>query len=237
MRPPLSTQPLGGEAFRAARTASFRFPRTSGYADPVGDAARRALVMALLFEGALGGLAILIGWLIDFDPLQTLRFDLRGLFWGVAGVLPMLAVFGLLVGVPAPPMVEIRRILDEIIGAFFVRCSTAELALVAGVAGLGEEALFRGLVQGYLEARLEPGTALLLASLLFGLVHPLTRAYVLLAAVFGCYLGWLWVVTQNLMTPVVAHGLYDFLALRTLVQRHRHSAQIRSDPGSRMRND
>jgi membrane protease YdiL (CAAX protease family) len=193
--------------------------------------------MALLFEGALGGLALLIGWLIDFDPLQTLTFDLRGLFWGVAGAIPMLVVFRLLVGVSAPPMVEIRRILDEIIGAFFVRCSTAELAVVAGVAGLGEEALFRGLVQGYLDARMEPETALLLASALFGLVHPLTRAYVVLAAVFGCYLGWLWLVTQNLVAPVVAHGFYDFLALRTLVRRHRHSAHAGFDPDSRIQND
>ena len=98
------------------------------------------------------------------------------------------------------------------------------------VPGIGEEALFRGLVQGYLEARMGPGTALLLASALFGLVHPLTRAYVVLAAIFGCYLGWLWLITENLMAPVVAHGLYDFLALRTLVQRHRQSARIGSDP-------
>jgi hypothetical protein len=197
--------------------------------------------MALLFEGALGALALLIGWLVEFNPLRTLTFDLRGLLWGVAGTLPMLAVFGLLVGASAPPMLEIRRILDEIVGAFFVRCSTAELALVAGLAGIGEEALFRGLVQGYLEARMGPGAALLLASALFGLVHPLTRAYVVLAAIFGCYLGWLWLMTQNLMVPVVAHGLYDFLALRTLVRRHRQSVRARSDPqidpGSRMQSD
>lgn len=208
---------------------------------PVGDSTRRALGMALLFEGALGALALLIGWLVEFNPLRTLTFDLRGLLWGVAGTLPMLAVFGLLVGASAPPMLEIRRILDEIVGAFFVRCSTAELALVAGLAGIGEEALFRGLVQGYLEARMGPGAALLLASALFGLVHPLTRAYVVLAAIFGCYLGWLWLMTQNLMVPVVAHGLYDFLALRTLVRRHRQSVRARSDPqidpGSRMQSD
>jgi membrane protease YdiL (CAAX protease family) len=57
------------------------------------------------------------------------------------------------------------------------------------------------------------------ASVLFGLVHAITRAYVVIAALFGAYLGWLWLVTGDLTVPIVVHALYDFLVLVYLMRR------------------
>ncbi|MEC7377933.1 MAG: CPBP family intramembrane glutamic endopeptidase, partial [Pseudomonadota bacterium] len=49
--------------------------------------------------------------------------------------------------------------------------SPAVLVLLSVLAGVGEELLFRGAVQGWLVAHTGPVTALLAASVLFGLVH------------------------------------------------------------------
>jgi len=58
----------------------------------------------------------------------------------------------------------------------------------------------------------------LIASVLFGLFHPITPTYAALAAAIGLYLGWLWLACGNLLTPIVTHALYDFLALAYLVK-------------------
>ena len=56
------------------------------------------------------------------------------------------------------------------------------------------------------------------ASLLFGLMHPITRLYALLCVVIGLYRGWIWILTGNLLVPIVAHGAYDVFALIYLVR-------------------
>ena len=60
---------------------------------------------------------------------------------------------------------------------------------------------------------------MLIASLLFGLLHPISLAYVVVAAALGAYLGLVWMYSGNLLTVVVAHALYDFVLLVYLVRR------------------
>ena len=50
-------------------------------------------------------------------------------------------------------------------------------------------------------------------AILFGLLHAVNAAYAVLATLMGLYLGWLWMATGNLAVPIVAHAVYDFLAL------------------------
>ena len=85
-------------------------------------------------------------------------------------------------------------------------------------AGVGEEVLFRGFLQGALGQWLGTGPGLVLASVVFGAAHPVTPAYVLIASVIGVYLGGLWLVSGNLLVPMLAHGLYDFVALLMLLR-------------------
>ena len=82
--------------------------------------------------------------------------------------------------------------------------------------------LFRGLVQHGLANWLAPPwgiwLALAIASVAFGCAHMLSATYAILAALIGLYLGLLLVWTGSLLTPAVAHGLYDFIALLYLVR-------------------
>jgi hypothetical protein len=43
-------------------------------------------------------------------------------------------------------------------------------------------------------------------------LHAVTVTYAVLATAVGAYLGWLALTTGNLLVPMIAHGLYDFVA-------------------------
>jgi membrane protease YdiL (CAAX protease family) len=119
------------------------------------------------------------------------------------------------------PLRRIMAILRQLLLPLFRRCTVVDLALVSIAAGVGEELLFRGLIQGAATPWLGTWGAVAVAGLLFGLAHPITTAYIVFAAAMGVYLGVLWVVCDNLLAPIVAHALYDFVALVYLVRRAR----------------
>jgi len=87
-------------------------------------------------------------------------------------------------------------------------------ALALGAAaGLGEEMLFRGVLQAELSSRLGDGIALGLSSIIFGALHAVTPLYAALASLASVFFGYLYVESQNLAVPIVCHGLYDVGAL------------------------
>lgn len=95
----------------------------------------------------------------------------------------------------------------------FAKWSILQSAFISLLAGVCEEALFRGAIQGSLAERVGMGLALALTSLLFGAAHLVTWTYGIMAALIAAYLGLLWIWTNNLLAPMVAHGVYDFVAL------------------------
>jgi membrane protease YdiL (CAAX protease family) len=95
------------------------------------------------------------------------------------------------------------------------------ISLLAGVA---EEALFRGALQGGLTARLGSEAALGVAAVLFGLCHALNRAYALLATGMGLVLGLEFQGTGTLWAPALTHAAYDFFALLYLLRWTRPAA-------------
>jgi membrane protease YdiL (CAAX protease family) len=96
--------------------------------------------------------------------------------------------------------------------------SWSEIALISVSAGVGEEMLFRGVLQASLSAWLGVPWGLGIASFLFGLLHPISVAYMVITAVLGVYLGIVWYVGGNLLTVMIAHALYDFAALGYLLR-------------------
>jgi membrane protease YdiL (CAAX protease family) len=76
---------------------------------------------------------------------------------------------------------------------------------------------------------LGPWAALALVSVLFGLVHPITPAYAVLATLAGAYLGWAYLASGNLLVPVLAHALYDFTALVYLLRGPRQAPPSESE--------
>jgi uncharacterized protein len=179
-------------------------------------------LMTAFFEASLVPVAILLGWLLNSPPLATLHFEPRAALLGAAATLPPLAMFWLCLHCPWGPLAEIAKITEETLVPLFRHCRLAELAIIAALAGIGEEMLFRGVIQaaaaGEIGGPRGVWLALLIASILFGLLHFITPMYAVLAGIIGLYLGGLWLATGNLLAPIVVHGGYDFVALVYLLR-------------------
>jgi uncharacterized protein len=177
---------------------------------------------AAAFEGSLVAVAIVLGWLLGPRPLATFRFDLYDAAWGVAATLPPLGLFWLCMKLPLRPLRTIARFLDEALVPMFRDCNLTQLVIIAALAGVGEEMLFRGVVQAAVAAEIGGPhgvwLGLLIASMLFGLLHSVTPTYAVLAGLIGLYLGGLWLACGNLAAPIVTHGLYDFVGLVYLLK-------------------
>jgi uncharacterized protein len=180
-------------------------------------------VTAAIFEASMAVLAVALGWLFGYPPARTLHLDLHGLGIGIVATLPLLALLWLCAVCPVRPLKRITRIVEAVLVPPFRECSVMELAVLSALAGIGEELLFRGVVQTVvtIECGGPSGVwiGLAVAAVLFGLLHPITPTYAALAGLIGLYLGGLWLISGNLLAPMIAHGLYDFLALLYLIRR------------------
>jgi membrane protease YdiL (CAAX protease family) len=179
----------------------------------------RVVVVGAAFEGGLIVLAWPLGWLLGRPPLADCHATVGGAALGVAATLPMLLLFAAITRWPIGPLARIRHFLDEVVLPLLAGCGPGELALLSVLAGAGEELVFRGVLQPYLAGRLGLVPGLVLTSALFGLLHPITKTYAVLAAGLGLYLGVLAWAGGNLLAAIVAHALYDFVVLVYLLRR------------------
>jgi membrane protease YdiL (CAAX protease family) len=120
----------------------------------------------------------------------------------------------------AGPVRRLIALVLEHLGPMVAEQSLAGLAALAVVAGVSEEVLFRGVIQPGLARWLPAGAALMITSLLFGLVHFASRTYAIFAALMGVYLGVLFHLAGNLFAPMIAHAAYDFVALVWVARRY-----------------
>ncbi len=178
---------------------------------------RRLLLIAVGFEGGLVLLAWGLGAWLGTPAFGALRLTWPGALWGAAASLPLLASLALAIRSDWPPFARLRRMIHRIVSELFVSCTVADIALISALAGIGEEALFRGVVQPYLTGTVDLWAAIAVTSVAFGLAHYLSLAYAIYAAVVSAWLGFLLIAFDNLLVPITVHALYDFLALTYLV--------------------
>jgi len=115
--------------------------------------------------------------------------------------------------------------LFETLGSNLHRYHWTDLLILASIAGLSEELLFRGVIQPWMESSWGLTAGLVGSNIIFGLAHAVTPLYAVLAALVGIYLGLSmdYGGDRNLLLPIVIHGLYDFLAFIALLRAYRAS--------------
>jgi membrane protease YdiL (CAAX protease family) len=190
------------------------------------NASKRALYAGFAVEGGLGVLAAAIAWLAGIPLAGEIRLSSGSLAWGLAGTLPMLAALAVLIRVPWRPIARIREIVRTFASQLLLSASWLEIAILCVLAGVGEELLFRGVVQTLIAGWSNQPIGILASGVLFGAVHFLTKTYFVLAVAVGCYLGWLYVATTSLTAPIVAHAVYDFVALAIILRSLRRDAPL-----------
>lgn len=170
------------------------------------------LRLATLFEGGLGLIALLLGSWLSVDPLSDLHPELPAFLLGLVGVIPLYVLF--ILGQHLPWLKPLQEILIQRLGGLLAQCRWYELLYLAALAGITEELLFRGFVQPWLETHWGYIGGLVFSNLIFALVHWISPLYALMAAIAGFYLGLSLDVgeSRNLLTPMIIHSLYDFVA-------------------------
>jgi len=125
---------------------------------------------------------------------------------GIAIGIPIgTAEYFVLLPAPAFPTFEVQNLFRD---AVYMLCFV----------GLGEELLFRGLVQRDLMKALGWKQGILLASVMFAVMHLTWRSIPELFFVFGAglLLGYIYYRTKNLTAPIVAHGVGNVMLVAVM---------------------
>lgn len=172
----------------------------------------------------------LTGASVDVDAVKT--DVLQNQTW-ISGVLVTLPMFALLYLERRSGIVWLCDLWDmscEILGPVVARVTFLELVIVSLFAGVGEELLFRGFLQSWLGGH---GLliALVLPNVLFGFLHWISPGYAACTFCIGLYFSCLlhFVDSVNLPALMVAHSLYDLVALMCLSREIRVRQAVDAD--------
>ncbi|MEO8089080.1 MAG: CPBP family intramembrane glutamic endopeptidase [Gemmatimonadales bacterium] len=159
-----------------------------------------------------------MGRWLDISPLGQTRPTLTGVGVGIAAAVPLLLGLRWTLTTSTKSIRGLVALVVDELGPLLAPRSPVSLVFLATLAGLAEEVLFRGVVQTGLARLLPEWAALVLASAGFGLAHFISPAYALLAGLAGLYLGGLFLLQGNLLAPIVAHAVYDVVALNCVAR-------------------
>lgn len=184
---------------------------------------RRPVLVALALQGGLGAFALLAAVVFDLRSWLAIDFGVDALTQSLLATAPPVAVILALMRQRWQWVERLDRLVRQHLLPLFREARPTAVFAVALMAGISEELLFRGVIQGGLSDVLGLLGALAVASLLFGLAHAVTRIYFLMTCLMGLYLGWLYLATGNLLVPVLVHFLYDWIVLSWYLSRTRGS--------------
>eukprot|EP00931_Biecheleriopsis_adriatica_P080783 TRINITY_DN54134_c0_g1_i1.p1 TRINITY_DN54134_c0_g1~~TRINITY_DN54134_c0_g1_i1.p1 ORF type:complete len:279 (-),score=38.00 TRINITY_DN54134_c0_g1_i1:59-895(-) len=198
----------------------------AGKASPGVDFSGRRVAAIVLMQAVACSLAALLLKVLQLPgEKQTLSLPL--LLAGVKGTPTLFLLFLILPSVlrlALPERFPLKASLDKLwntmtqvvllqFGSSFRPLAVLLSASAVGItAGLWEELLFRGVLQSIFPQR----WAIALAAVLFGACHAITPLYFIAATLAGLHLGYLFSATKQLAVPIVAHALYDIVALFVL---------------------
>lgn len=183
---------------------------------------RKTLLLITVFVE--GGLILLGLILMRYSQLELWpRFDLS--WWATISALlfciPILAMLSFVMRSHWKPLFQMRSEIDEKIVPIFANSRLPDLALMAFLAGVGEELFFRGWMQTLLTNKFGPWVGIVVVSLVFGLAHYLSSSYAIYASLLGLYLGIIYQISGNLYLVMAIHAVYDFIALVFLGKNRR----------------
>ena len=181
----------------------------------------RYFAFGCLTELALLAIACVAAIILNWQLATTIRWSVPAILWGIGAAVPMLVAFGWALRTPWPAVANIRRFLEHVVRPIFGAWSVLQLAVISMLAGICEEALFRGVLQAWLTSIAGPVVGIVAGSVAFGFAHPISRSYIIAATITGLYLGLLFRATGDLLAPILAHAVYDFCALLYFLRYHR----------------
>lgn len=193
--------------------------------------------MAAMFELGIGLLAVMLASFVGVHPHETMPKITEYNRIGFGLVAGFAVGLGMVIMVHGLEIFRFRwiedasEIAEKHLSVLLRGCNVWHLFALSLCAGVGEELLFRGWLQGTLVRELEPfgmggiAFAIFLASLMFGIVHPLSRGYVVVATILGIILGITAYWSQNIFMAIIGHTVYDAILMILFVRKMRHREQ------------
>ena len=181
------------------------------------------LSAALLSEGLLTLVAYGIYWLTGLSP--AFSTSVNHIVLGAVAAVPLLLLNHIIWRWSLKhPQTVFARFSREIIVPLCARISPPLAFTVAVLSGFAEELLFRGALNQVLIESVGTGLAAVISSALFAYVHFIGNlkrfgGMLPLYTGVGLYLWGVTCVTGSLTAAMVAHGVYNFLAIVTI--RHK----------------
>lgn len=172
---------------------------------------RQILVIGLAVEAALAGVYFVWAYYrgAPFDLAPESDDVLMGLAAAVALMIFNLALLKL-ARTSIPLLRQCGEFVDEVVKPLADQLSVRSAAVISISAGVGEELFFRGMLQA--EFGVIAASALF-AAMHFGTAIAQFPVVALLYFFIGFALGLLYLVMTELWVVIIAHGLYDFIAL------------------------
>jgi membrane protease YdiL (CAAX protease family) len=165
---------------------------------------RKVFIWALYLELILGVTGVVWRYLldrslllIDFQRFSAVYLTLTGIAAGAGVGIIVVILIRLSPGLLNSRSRQIAHMLSSL--------SWSRAIAISLAAGLCEELLFRGAMQ--------PAFGIWLTSVLFALVHPYGRLYIVVSFVASLLLGQFYILTGSIVAPVAAHAFYDFAVI------------------------
>ena len=170
------------------------------------------MLLAIGFQGGILIVAVALGYVLGFQFWEAISWSAAPVAFGILISIPMTLAVILLVETAPGPFERMRKDLELVIG-LFKNCTLLDVLWLSILAGVGEEALFRGVLQPFRGQYTGPVASILIVGAVFGLIHAISLMYAVYAGIVGVGLGALYYWQGNLLAPMTVHAAYDFFAL------------------------
>jgi hypothetical protein len=173
----------------------------------------------IIFLIAMGGTVLIglgaygLGFLLDKPLGAQLSWTLGGAMFGLGAVAPLVVLLWLFSRTKIPALARFRQSQIKFYAEVGFEFTRRRIFAMAAVAGVAEELMFRGLLQSWMAGFTPLIVAIIAPNIIFGLLHMRTLLFGLIAGCVGVYFGALYALSDNMLVPIITHGVYDLIAL------------------------
>mmetsp|Transcript_15275 Transcript_15275/g.23790 ORF Transcript_15275/g.23790 Transcript_15275/m.23790 type:complete len:192 (-) Transcript_15275:579-1154(-) len=184
-------------------------------------------LLAFSYEMAFAVLALVLAILLHLDPFGSgFALTPEAVAIGLAWALPQALLVNVLSDI-LPQQRETEEITKNFVKTIFKSRNELQLVAFAMSAGIGEELLFRGVIQQKAETLIGLIPGITATALLFGACHNLTPTYFLLSSLGSCIFSFVFTTSgYNLLEPILAHAFYDYVAIKMTIKELEESGEM-----------
>lgn len=174
---------------------------------------RRAFILTAGIGAMLIPAAAAIAAALSIDLAPQFGLGVVSIVCGLLATAPLVALLAWFMKTGWRPLADFRASQLQFFSEIGFELTPRRGAVLALIAGVSEELMFRGVLQTAADRQWPLAAAIFFPSILFGILHARTVLYAIVAGFVSAYLGILFWMTQSLLAPMITHALYDFIAL------------------------